>query len=96
MFTIFQMFRSLLQEFKLKAHLARHCQTAHGLTIRTSTNPRALGLKTRQAFFLLTTPLTRLSRHLCKKILHIRHAARNPFDPINVTAIKQECEYHTL
>ncbi|XP_072032215.1 metastasis-associated protein MTA3-like isoform X2 [Amphiura filiformis] len=78
------------KEFKLKAHLARHCQTAHGLTIRTN-NPRALGLKTRQAFFLLTTPLTRLSRHLCKNILHIHHAARNPFDPINIAAIKQEC-----
>ncbi|XP_033628555.1 metastasis-associated protein MTA3-like isoform X2 [Asterias rubens] len=79
------------KEFKLKAHLARHCQTVHGLTIRTS-NPRALGLKTRQAFYLFTTPLTRLSRSVCPTVLNIRHASRNPFDPINIAAIKQACQ----
>ncbi|XP_054758420.2 metastasis-associated protein MTA3-like isoform X2 [Lytechinus pictus] len=79
------------KEFKLKAHLARHCQTVHGLTIRTS-NPRALSLKTRQAFMLVTTPLTRLSRFLCKNMLNLPHVARCPFDPINVAAVKQECQ----
>ncbi|XP_071483010.1 metastasis-associated protein MTA3-like [Diadema antillarum] len=79
------------KEFKLKAHLARHCQTVHGLTIRTS-NPRALSLKTRQAFMLVTTPLTRLSRFLCTSMLNLPHVARSPFDPINVAAVKQECQ----
>ncbi|XP_022103205.1 metastasis-associated protein MTA3-like isoform X1 [Acanthaster planci] len=79
------------KEFKLKAHLARHCQTVHGLTIRTS-GPRALGLKTRQAFYLFTTPLTRLSRTVCPNLLNIRHAARSPFEPINIAAIKQACQ----
>ncbi|XP_033105421.1 metastasis-associated protein MTA3-like isoform X2 [Anneissia japonica] len=79
------------QEFKLKSHLARHCQTVHGLTIRTSAI-RASGVKTRQAFFLSTTPLTKLSRRICRKILNIHHAARNPFNPVNSSGIKAECQ----
>ncbi|XP_071963482.1 metastasis-associated protein MTA3-like isoform X2 [Antedon mediterranea] len=79
------------KEFKLKSHLARHCQTAHGLTIRTSAI-RASGVKTRQSFLLTTTPLTKLSRRVCPKILNIRHAARNPFNPINISSIKAECQ----
>ena len=42
---------------------------------------------------LVTTPLTRLSRFLCKNMLNLPHVARNPFDPINVAAVKQECKY---
>lgn len=49
-------------------------------------------MKTRAAFCLITTPLTRISRHLCKDILKPLHAVRNPFVPINVTAIKVECQ----
>ncbi|XP_066281411.1 metastasis-associated protein MTA3-like isoform X4 [Branchiostoma lanceolatum] len=79
------------KEFKLKAHLARHCATAHGLTIRQSNSPK-FTVKTRQAFFLCATPLTRLSRRLCKDILKPRHAARVPFDPVNIASIKIECQ----
>ncbi|EEB12332.1 conserved hypothetical protein [Pediculus humanus corporis] len=78
------------KEFKLKAHLARHYATAHGVVIRSG-SPRPI-MKTRTAFYLHTTPLTRLSRRLCRHIMQPRHAARSPFWPINVPAIKQECQ----
>ena len=78
------------KEFKLKAHLARHYATAHGVVIRSG-SPRPI-MKTRTAFYLHTTPLTRLSRRLCRHIMQPRHAARSPFWPINVPAIKQECK----
>lgn len=79
------------KEFKLKAHLARHCATAHGLVIRAG-SPRPI-MKTRAAFYLHTTPLTRLARRYSSHLLRPRHAARNPFQPINILAIKQE--YHS-
>ncbi|CAH1791222.1 unnamed protein product [Owenia fusiformis] len=78
------------KEFKLKAHLARHLATAHGLAIRAG-SPRPV-MKTRAAFCLITTPLTRISRDVCADLLKVRHAARNPFLPINIAGIKQECQ----
>lgn len=78
------------KEFKLKAHLARHLATAHGLAIRAG-SPRPV-MKTRAAFCLVTTSLTRISRRLCSDILRPHHAARSPFTPINTAAIKQECQ----
>lgn len=78
------------KEFKLKAHLARHYATAHCLAIRSG-SPRPI-MKTRTAFYLCTTALTRISRRLCHHIMLPRHAARSPFWPINVPAIKQECQ----
>ncbi|XP_060536245.1 metastasis-associated protein MTA3 isoform X2 [Cylas formicarius] len=77
------------KEFKLKAHLGRHYATAHGIAVRAG-SPRPV-MKTRTAFYLLTTPLTRLSRRLCRHIMRPRHAARAPFFPINIQAVKQEC-----
>ncbi|XP_061173834.1 metastasis-associated protein MTA3-like [Saccostrea echinata] len=78
------------KEFRLKAHLARHLATAHGLVVRSG-SPRPV-MKTRAAFCLITTPLTRISRRLCKDILNPRRAARSPFIPVNIAAIKQECQ----
>lgn len=78
------------KEFKLKAHLARHLATVHGLAVRSG-SPRPV-MKTRAAFCLITTPLTKLSRRVCRHMLNIQHAARNPFQPINIAAIKQECQ----
>lgn len=77
------------KEFKLKAHLGRHYATAHGITVRSG-SPRPI-MKTRTAFYLLTTPITRLSRRLCRHIMRPRHAARAPFFAINIQAVKQEC-----
>ncbi|VDI23707.1 metastasis-associated protein MTA [Mytilus galloprovincialis] len=78
------------KEFRLKAHLARHLATAHGLMVRSG-SPRPV-MKTRAAFCLVTTSLTRISRRLCNDILNPRRAARSPFIPINIAAIKQECQ----
>lgn len=78
------------KEFRLKAHLARHLATAHGLAIRAG-SPRPV-MKTRAAFCLVTTTLTRISRAVCKDLLRTRHAARAPFEPINIAAIKSECQ----
>ncbi|KAL4238896.1 Metastasis-associated protein mta1 [Mactra antiquata] len=78
------------KEFRLKAHLQRHLATVHGLAIRPG-SPRPV-MKTRAAFCLVTTALTRISRYLCKDLLRPRHAARSPFIPINISAIKTECQ----
>lgn len=48
-------------------------------------------MKTRQAFYLHTTKLTRIARRLCREILRPQHAARHPYMPINSAAIKAEC-----
>nr|CAD7198777.1 unnamed protein product [Timema douglasi] len=80
------------KEFKLKAQLARHYATAHGLAIRSG-SPRPI-MKTRTAFYLCTTPLTRISRRLCRHLIQPRHAARAPFWPINIPSVKQECTYY--
>lgn len=79
------------KEFRLKTHLARHLATAHGLAIRAG-SPRPV-MKTRAAFCLVTSALTRISRYLCKDLLRPRHSARAPFIPINVAVIKQECKF---
>ncbi|KAG1652200.1 Metastasis-associated protein MTA3 [Nymphon striatum] len=76
------------KEFKLKAHLARHCANAHGVAIRAG-SPRPI-MKTRAAFYLSTTALTKQARRACRDYLKPKHAARNPFLPINMAAIKQE------
>lgn len=83
----------IVQEFKLKTQLARHYATVHGLAVRAG-SPRPI-MKTRTAFYLCTTPLTRISRRLCRQLMQTRHAARAPFWAINVAAIKQECK-HTI
>lgn len=49
-------------------------------------------MKTRQAFYLHTTKLTRIARRLCREILRPWRAARHPYTPINGAAIKAECE----
>ncbi|KAI4468461.1 metastasis-associated protein and mesoderm induction early response protein [Holotrichia oblita] len=82
------------KEFKLKAHLTRHYATSHGVMVRSG-SPRPI-MKTRTAFYLCTTPITRISRRLCKHIMRPRHAARAPFFAINIQAVKQECHALTI
>ena len=48
-------------------------------------------MKTRAAFCMNSTPLTRISRQVCKDILQILRSARQPFQPINIALIRQEC-----
>ena len=46
----------------MKAHLARHLANTHGLAVRSG-SPRPV-MKTRAAFCLITTALTRASRQV--------------------------------
>uniref|UniRef100_A0A069DWQ2 Putative histone deacetylase complex mta1 component n=1 Tax=Panstrongylus megistus TaxID=65343 RepID=A0A069DWQ2_9HEMI len=78
------------KEFKVKGQLLRHYGASHGLAVRAG-SPRPI-MKTRTAFYLATTPLTRLSRRLCRRLLATRHAARSPFFSINIHAIKMDCQ----
>ncbi|XP_067901247.1 metastasis-associated protein MTA3 isoform X3 [Heterodontus francisci] len=67
----------------------RHGQPGHGVPIHID-SPKST-LKTRQSFFLQTTRLTKLARHVCRDVLRLKQAARRPFVPINCAAIKAEC-----
>jgi hypothetical protein len=50
------------------------------------------GPKTRVAFFLHTTLMTRVARRLASRsLLNVRKSARRPFFPIASQAIKQNC-----
>ena len=46
--------------------------------------------KTRAAFYLKTTPLTRASRRLCPSIARLRHFCRKPGKLIDMKAIKAD------
>lgn len=79
------------KEFKVKAHLARHYAQSHGIAIRSG-SPRPI-MKTRTAFYLHTTAITKLSRRLCRQIIRSKKAARQPSFAINIQAVKQECKF---
>uniref|UniRef100_M3XL48 Metastasis associated 1 n=1 Tax=Latimeria chalumnae TaxID=7897 RepID=M3XL48_LATCH len=68
----------------------RNNMSPHGLPIRSSGSPK-FAMKTRQAFYLHTTKLTKIARRLCRDILRPWQAARHPYVPINSAAIKAEC-----
>ncbi|XDA86217.1 hypothetical protein R6Z07F_015967 [Ovis aries] len=68
----------------------RSNMSPHGIPARSSGSPK-FAMKTRQAFYLHTTKLTRIARRLCREILRPWRAARHPYTPINGAAIKAEC-----
>ncbi|OCT58033.1 hypothetical protein XELAEV_18002696mg, partial [Xenopus laevis] len=68
----------------------RNNMSPHGVPMRNSGSPK-FAMKTRQAFYLQTTKLTKIARRLCRDIFHPRYAARHPYMPINSAAIKAEC-----
>ncbi|KAM5129748.1 metastasis-associated protein MTA1 isoform 3-T3 [Mantella aurantiaca] len=68
----------------------RNNMSPHGLPMRASGSPK-FAMKTRQAFYLHTTKLTRIARWICRDIFRPRYAARHPYMPINSAAIKAEC-----
>ncbi|CAL7949605.1 unnamed protein product [Xylocopa violacea] len=86
------------KEFKLKAHLSRHYASAHGVDLRGSGasggggggSPRPV-MKTRSAFYLRTSALTRAARRLCAAQLRTRHAARAPHQPVNAAPLRHLC-----
>jgi len=93
-----------VQEFRAKGQLVRHLADAHGILLQPvagADSPSSLlavsgvgnaAVKTRAAFCLVTTPLTRLSRQICQHVLNVRRSARQPFHSINIAAVKQECK----
>ncbi|XP_074519083.1 metastasis-associated protein MTA3 [Halichoeres trimaculatus] len=64
-------------------------QSNHMVPMRNSGSPKS-SMKTKQAFLLQATRLTKLARHMCRDIIRLRRAARRPFVPINCGAIKAE------
>ncbi|KAG7510968.1 hypothetical protein JOB18_037045 [Solea senegalensis] len=68
----------------------RSSLSPHGLPLRHSGSPK-FAVKTRQAFYLQTTTVTRMTRRLCQDIIRPRHLARHPYLPVNTAAIKAEC-----
>ncbi|XP_069765013.1 metastasis-associated protein MTA1-like isoform X4 [Narcine bancroftii] len=67
----------------------RNSSNPHGYWVKNA-NPK-FTLKTRQAFCLQTTRLTKIARYYCRNLFRPRQAARRPFLPINSAAIKAEC-----
>ncbi|XP_018602937.2 metastasis-associated protein MTA3 [Scleropages formosus] len=74
-------------DLRARAHGAR--QSSHLAPMRNSGSPRS-SVKTKQAFLLQATRLTKLARHMCRDIIRLRRAARRPFVPINCGAVKAE------
>uniref|UniRef100_A0A671SK60 Metastasis-associated protein MTA3-like n=1 Tax=Sinocyclocheilus anshuiensis TaxID=1608454 RepID=A0A671SK60_9TELE len=74
-------------EMRSRGHGAR--QSSHMVPIRNSGSPKS-SMKTKQAFLLQATRLTKLARHMCRDLIRLRRAARRPFVPINCGAIKAE------
>uniref|UniRef100_A0A3P9JNJ0 Metastasis associated 1 n=1 Tax=Oryzias latipes TaxID=8090 RepID=A0A3P9JNJ0_ORYLA len=68
----------------------RSTMSPHGLPMRHSGSPK-FAVKTRQAFYLQTTALTRVARRLCQDIIRPRFMARHPYLPVNTASIKAEC-----
>ena len=81
-----------LQEFRQRGQLIRHAANAHGLLLPGTGSSRPV-TRTRPSFFLAPTPMTRLSRRLCRHLIKPRRAARTPIHAINVAAIRAECEW---
>ncbi|XP_051770497.1 metastasis-associated protein MTA3 isoform X2 [Ctenopharyngodon idella] len=74
-------------ELRSRGHGAR--QSSHMVPMRNSGSPKS-SMKTKQAFLLQATRLTKLARHMCRDLIRLRRAARRPFVPINCGAIKAE------
>ncbi|XP_041429331.1 metastasis-associated protein MTA1 isoform X1 [Xenopus laevis] len=68
----------------------RNNMSPHGFPLRNSGSPK-FAMKTRQAFYLHTTKLTKIARRLCQDVFRPKYAAKHPYMPINSAAIKAEC-----
>ncbi|KAG5267284.1 hypothetical protein AALO_G00220030 [Alosa alosa] len=77
----------LEKEPRSRSHGMR--QSSHMVPVRNSGSPKS-SMKTKQAFLLQATRLTKLARHMCRDLIRLRRAARRPFVPINCGAIKAE------
>ncbi|CAB1335510.1 unnamed protein product [Coregonus sp. 'balchen'] len=69
----------------------RNNMSPHGVPMRHSGSPK-FAVKTKQAFYLMTTRVTRAARRVCQDIIRPRFLARHPYLPLNTAQIKQEYE----
>ncbi|MGH0129981.1 UNVERIFIED_CONTAM: hypothetical protein FKN15_025842 [Acipenser sinensis] len=67
----------------------RNSMSPFGYWVKNA-NPKYT-LKTKQAFYLQTTTLTKIARQLCLTLLQPRRAARRPFVLVNSAEIKAQC-----
>lgn len=67
-------------------------QSPHGVPVRHGGSPK-FAVKTRQAFFLHTSQMTKTARRVCQDLLRSKYLARHPYTPVNTAAIKAECEF---
>uniref|UniRef100_A0A8C8JFQ4 Metastasis associated 1 n=1 Tax=Oncorhynchus tshawytscha TaxID=74940 RepID=A0A8C8JFQ4_ONCTS len=72
----------------------RNNMSPHSVPMRHGGSPK-FAVKTKQAFYLQTTQVTRAARQVCQDIIRPRFLARHPYLPLNTAQIKQECEYCT-
>uniref|UniRef100_A0A4W5Q8N1 Metastasis associated 1 n=1 Tax=Hucho hucho TaxID=62062 RepID=A0A4W5Q8N1_9TELE len=70
----------------------RNNMSPHSVPMRHGGSPK-FAVKTKQAFYLQTTQVTRAARRVCQDIIRPRFLARHPYLPLNTAQIKQECEY---
>ncbi|XP_056624315.1 metastasis-associated protein MTA1 [Triplophysa dalaica] len=68
----------------------RNNMSPHGVPVRHGGSPK-FAVKTRQAFFLHTSQMTRTARNVCQDLLRSKYLARHPYTPVNTAAIKAEC-----
>ncbi|XP_041927641.1 metastasis-associated protein MTA1 [Alosa sapidissima] len=68
----------------------RNNLSGHNLPVRHGGSPK-FAVKTRQAFYLHATHLTRAARRVCQDLLRSQFLGRHPYNPVNAAAIKAEC-----
>uniref|UniRef100_A0A8C8MJM7 Metastasis associated 1 n=1 Tax=Oncorhynchus tshawytscha TaxID=74940 RepID=A0A8C8MJM7_ONCTS len=68
----------------------RNNMSPHSVPMRHGGSPK-FAVKTKQAFYLQTTQVTRAARQVCQDIIRPRFLARHPYLPLNTAQIKQEC-----
>uniref|UniRef100_A0A8C7SCF0 Metastasis associated 1 n=1 Tax=Oncorhynchus mykiss TaxID=8022 RepID=A0A8C7SCF0_ONCMY len=68
----------------------RNNMSPHSVPMRHGGSPK-FAVKTKQAFYLQTTQVTRAARRVCQDIIRPRFLARHPYLPLNTAQIKQEC-----
>uniref|UniRef100_A0A673CF27 Metastasis-associated protein MTA1-like n=1 Tax=Sphaeramia orbicularis TaxID=375764 RepID=A0A673CF27_9TELE len=88
--TYWKKYGGLKMPTRLDGERPGNLPSPHGLPLRHSGSPK-FAVKTRQAFYLQTTGLTRMARRLCQDIIKPRYLARHPYLPVNTAAIKAEC-----
>uniref|UniRef100_A0AAY4BU87 Metastasis associated 1 n=1 Tax=Denticeps clupeoides TaxID=299321 RepID=A0AAY4BU87_9TELE len=70
-------------------------ERGHSAPMRHGGSPK-FAVKTRQAFYLQTSALTRMARRVCQDLVRSSFLARHPYNPVNAAAIKAECLPATL